>query len=247
MSYLISVMSYNIHHARGTDWKLSLDRIAQIIKYSGAHIVALNEVDCHFAKRSDFENQIKQLADMTKMDYAFAPALSFKLKNNSIRRQYGNALLSSVPIEYTENYVFEDHRFWTEDRSFLHAKVRWQTKAIDVFITHLSLQRKVRDEQLQVLLQKINRCDGPVLLLGDLNLKPSSPQWRRLTEVLTDVWHTANKNLPNTKGYTFSSRWPRARIDYIFASHHFNVIEAKVDRYNRRASDHLPVVATVRV
>ena len=41
----IRVMSYNIHHGRGTDDKVDLNRIADLINHWSPDLVALQEVD----------------------------------------------------------------------------------------------------------------------------------------------------------------------------------------------------------
>ncbi|WP_237088696.1 endonuclease/exonuclease/phosphatase family protein [Paenibacillus larvae] len=46
------VVTFNIHHGRGTDRKLNLDRIAQVIEKSQADVIALNEVDKYFSRRA---------------------------------------------------------------------------------------------------------------------------------------------------------------------------------------------------
>ena len=40
-----------------------LERIAKVIEDSGAEIIGLQEVDNHWAERSNFEDQAKWLAD----------------------------------------------------------------------------------------------------------------------------------------------------------------------------------------
>jgi endonuclease/exonuclease/phosphatase family metal-dependent hydrolase len=53
----VTVMSFNIHHGRGTDDVLDLERIAGVIAGSGAGIAGLQEVDRDFAERSDWTDQ----------------------------------------------------------------------------------------------------------------------------------------------------------------------------------------------
>lgn len=45
-------MTFNMHHGRGTDGKLSLERIANVIEESKADLIGLNEVDKHFSKEA---------------------------------------------------------------------------------------------------------------------------------------------------------------------------------------------------
>lgn len=50
---------------------MDLYRIAEVIAKSDADIIGLNEVDRHFSKRSDYEDQINWLAKQLNMDSAF--------------------------------------------------------------------------------------------------------------------------------------------------------------------------------
>lgn len=48
----VKVMTYNIHHGKGMDRKVDINRIADVIAQSNIDIVGLNEVDKHFSRRS---------------------------------------------------------------------------------------------------------------------------------------------------------------------------------------------------
>lgn len=73
-----TVMSYNIHHGVGIDGQLSLQRIADVIRDSGAEIVGLQEVDRHYGERSDFKDQAKELADLLGYHYAYGANLDLE-------------------------------------------------------------------------------------------------------------------------------------------------------------------------
>ena len=91
----IRIMSYNIHHGRGTD-KVDLVRIAKLINDWSLDLVALQEVD-NSTSRSNFMNQTDTLALNTKMFSIFG-------KNIDVfGGEYGNAVLSRYPIIHSEN------------------------------------------------------------------------------------------------------------------------------------------------
>jgi endonuclease/exonuclease/phosphatase family metal-dependent hydrolase len=85
-----------------------------------------------------------------------------------------------------------------------------------------------------------------VILCGDLNALPSSPVYRRLGGSLRDVQAAAKHHRPLG---TFSSRFPSMRIDHIFISPGLEVagIEVPNSELARIASDHLPLVAKIRI
>jgi endonuclease/exonuclease/phosphatase family metal-dependent hydrolase len=67
----LRVMSYNIHVGVGMDKRRDLERIAGVIKGSGCDLVGLQEVD-RGVERTGRVDEIKELARLTGMDYAFA-------------------------------------------------------------------------------------------------------------------------------------------------------------------------------
>lgn len=56
-SRVLDVMTFNIHHAQGTDGVLDVRRIAEVVRTSGADVVGLQEVDSHYSGRSDWADQ----------------------------------------------------------------------------------------------------------------------------------------------------------------------------------------------
>jgi endonuclease/exonuclease/phosphatase family metal-dependent hydrolase len=67
----VTVTSFNIHHGQGTDGCLDLARIARVIRASGAGVAGLQEVDRHFAKRSDWADQAAELAGLLGCHVAY--------------------------------------------------------------------------------------------------------------------------------------------------------------------------------
>jgi endonuclease/exonuclease/phosphatase family metal-dependent hydrolase len=85
---------------------------------------------------------------------------------------------------------------------------------------------------------------GPHVVVGDFNATVDEPMF----ELFRDAG--LRSALPSDGGGTshhFSGRRDGRRIDHIFVSADIEVLEAHVDHTNRRASDHWPVVATIRL
>ena len=81
----------------------------------------------------------------------------------------------------------------------------------------------------------------PTIIMGDWNMKPESTKWRKITREFQDVWKIAGKG----PGFTYPSYRPRSRLDYLFVSHHLHIIDAEIITNNPKASDHLPLTATI--
>jgi endonuclease/exonuclease/phosphatase family metal-dependent hydrolase len=84
------------------------------------------------------------------------------------------------------------------------------------------------------------------LLCGDLNALPNAPACRRLSGRLMNVDAAQPKSAQ--KG-TFFGRLPIARIDHIFTSDGILVeaVEIPSSSLTRVASDHLPLIADLRL
>lgn len=268
----IRVMTFNIHHGVGMDGQLNLKRIADVITAAKPDIVGLNEVD-RFHRRSDHIDEASYLGDLTGMYSIFGPSVVRKRKgskrlpqkstpadDSSIRLHsptmsvsndvhgplpdtiyYGNALLSRYPILNTATHSFP-FPAGIESRSAIEAKIDVQGKSVKIFVTHLSLDPITHLRQTHLLMHKVLPLHEPTLLMGDWNMLPGGPRYRRMTRYLMDAWDARRKG-----GETYPSGKPTRRLDYVFISPHFSVEKTKVVSENPYASDHLPLLATLRL
>ncbi|WP_374018041.1 endonuclease/exonuclease/phosphatase family protein [Paenibacillus thiaminolyticus] len=238
----IKVATFNIHHGRGIDGKLNLERIAQVIEDSQADIIALNEVDKHFSRRSDYADQLTWLSDRLCMRHSFfGPAITFSAKTGSVPGQYGNAVLSRFPIVFRHNDVFNRSPLHFEKRAVLEVTVLIHSHLVKIYVTHLSLVPHLRSRQIDFLGNKIMHDTCPVIAMGDFNTRPGSKSWHKLRRFVTDACHQAG-TIPC---YTFPSIRPRLQLDYIFVSRHFHIASTEVITSLPVASDHLPLKATL--
>lgn len=232
-------MTYNIHHGVGTDKKLDLSRIAEVIKISDADIIGLNEVDKHYSKRSNYENQIIWLAKELHMDHAFAPSITLKSNTSFFTRQFGNALLSRYPIITQKVFPFNFIRGVVEGRSLLDATVQVYNKQVKIYVTHLSINPFLHHRQTNYMIKSIQDNSHPLIIMGDWNMRPGSKGWKNISHKYKDVWC----HIHNGGGYTYPSQHPRYRLDYIFVNHRIKIMDVEVIRYLSQASDHLPLKA----
>lgn len=235
----LRVMTYNIQAGGG-----NLDSIAEVIRSSGATLVALQEVDVHWDKRSGFADQATELATKLSLQVRFAPIYRLPGADaNSPPREYGVALLSRYPIVAFTNHAIT--RLSTQGKNasptpmpgFLEATIDVRGRRVRVFNTHLDYRGNatVRRQQVSESLEIIGDSATPILMFGDLNAVPVSPELQPLFARLRDGW-------PDTAadGFTYPAVRPVRRIDYVLASNHFRVIYARVP--DSRASDHRPVI-----
>ncbi|MEP0841629.1 MAG: endonuclease/exonuclease/phosphatase family protein [Phycisphaerae bacterium] len=231
---VIRVMSYNIHHGEGTDGRLDLERIARVIREAQADLVALQEVDRGTA-RTGRVDQPARLAELTGMQALFEKNIDYE------GGEYGNAILSHVPIE-RHRHVPLPNTGDGEQRGLLAAWVRAGSSRLLFCATHFDF-RPADDDRLGAVevIRGLVRDHPhlPVIVAGDLNALPESRPIRALLGFMRD---TCPAGLPDA--FTAPSRRPRWRIDYVLftdrpglAVNDYRILPEST------ASDHRPVVA----
>lgn len=238
------VMSYNIQAGGG-----NLDGVADVIRSSGATLVALQEVDVHWDKRSGFADQAAELAAMLGLQVRFAPIYRLPGADaTSPPRQYGVALLSRYPIVAFKNHAITRLSTQSNNASptpmpgFLEVTINVRGRRVRVFNTHLDYRGNpaVRRQQVSESLAIIGASTTPVLMFGDFNAVPTAPELQPLFRRLHDGWPDSAGT-----GFTYPAVTPVRRIDYVLASHHFRVIFARVP--DTQASDHRPVIMDLMI
>ena len=222
----IRVMTYNIHRGVNINNELDLDGIAEIIKRSGAEIIALQEVE-RFSVRTRFQDQIGYIADKLSLNYVFGKSI------NILNGQYGNAILSKYPIE---EYEVRELPSEGEKRTLLRARLNVYGNKIFFYNTHLGLKQSERDMQVEEIIRIIGD-DKNFMLAGDFNAILD-----RLGAIIESYKDCASFESNDSKA-TFEKEGLNERIDYIFVPKNFRVKEYDVLKSD--ASDHYPVVSTL--
>lgn len=235
----LKVITYNIHHAQGTDGVLDLERIAQVIQTSGAEVVGLQEVDNHWSERSNWVNQPAWLAARLKMHYAYAANLDLPpLNPGEPRRQYGTAVLSKYPIKNFKNTLLPLYPTG-EQRGLAVATIKVRGVDLRFANTHLTSNNNAeRLEQAKKVVELLAGSKTPTMLVGDLNATPTAPEITTLTGIWRDTWPQVGVG----PGYTIEADHPTARIDYILHSAKIRPTSAQV--LTTSGSDHLPLTAS---
>lgn len=238
----LRVLSYNIHTGIGSDGVLDLGRTADAIRAARPDVVALQEVDVHWAERSEFRDEAKELAGRLHMRVFFAPIYDLDpLTSGAPRRQYGVAILSRLPVLYTKNHeitrlsTVEENPVPEPAPGFAEVVVAVRNIPIHVYCTHLDYRPDpaVRSAQVADMLGIMS--PERTLLLGDFNATPDAPELAPLWETLT----------PARTGLTYPADVPEKTIDFVTVSAGIRVRSATVPE--TLASDHRPVLAELSV
>jgi len=223
-------MTYNIRHGLGSDGRIDIPRVADVIASFAPDVVGLQEVDVGCA-RSGGIDQASELASQLGMEASFAPVVERG------RERAGIATLSRLPIVQIRQVYLprQPHRLRSEPRCALVTRLRWPTnRALDIVNTHLSTLFGERPAQVASIVKELE--DDELIVLGDLNCTPWSPAYRTLCVDL----HSATR-----RARSWPSAMPVVPIDHILFRGPLHVIRSGTWSSGpaRQASDHLPVIA----
>jgi len=221
------VASYNIHRGVGLDRRLDLDRVASVIAEIGAEIVGLQEV---------LDDQLAWLA----------AALGMTLVMGEVRAlgagTYGNAVLTRLPVLAARGCDLSHGA--REPRGALRVDLGLDgNPGLHVFNCHFGLAFGERRAQMALLTEfiRLSRCVGPRVVMGDFN------EWHRgpVTRGLRREFASPMRRLRRTHPAVL----PLFKLDRIYWDAELEGDEVHVHRSRlaRMASDHLPVVARLRV
>jgi endonuclease/exonuclease/phosphatase family metal-dependent hydrolase len=238
----LRVLSYNIHKCiGGVDRRYEPQRIAEVIARQEADVLLLQEVD-DGVPRSNGDRQAEVLGDLLGMKYrSWFPNVDVRGGGT-----YGNAILSRYPLIESTN-IDLSIRF-KKKRSVLHGVIRVRHDDVDrtvhVFNMHLGLARFERRIQLAKFLDSHPfsglHHETPVVVGGDLN-----DVYGRLGELLRPAGFRSIERRP----LTFPAWGPMRALDAIFVRGSVDFL--KLSRCDsdlaRRASDHRPLIAEIRL
>jgi endonuclease/exonuclease/phosphatase family metal-dependent hydrolase len=166
----------------------------------------------------------------------------------------GPMILSTLrPTVESTRDVLLPHTPGLHRRGFATAVLRFGSSArLGVLSCHLSLQTDERQAQGRMLLDELGALGTEhTVAAGDLNERPRGKTFRALASNLQDCWAVK----PWGGEYTSTPRDPHQRIDAVLASRGVEVLGCGVpDGLDgitasdlRAATDHLPVLAALRV
>lgn len=233
----IRVATYNIHRGRGMDRRVRIERIAAVLATIAPDIVALQEV---IGPGLSGMGHAETLGAALGMGWVMATTRELR------RHQFGNVIMSRYPIK--------DHA--QLDLSWKTCEARCaQRAAIDlgaagtlhVFNAHLGTALLERRYQAPRLAEWISgrHVSGPRMLLGDFN------EWGRglVADVLAESLNSIDLYPHLRRRRTYPGFFPVLHLDHIYFSGpvHIKHVELPRTRLAMVASDHLPLVADVRI
>jgi endonuclease/exonuclease/phosphatase family metal-dependent hydrolase len=228
----LRVLSYNIHHGRGTDGVVDLERIAGVIRGSAADVVMLQEVD----DRTDRTGRIDQTAELARLTGLHA---EFGRQIDYQGGRYGQAILCRTPLEEPRVHVLPGDPD-RETRIAFAVRTVVAGRSLVIVGTHLHHRDPAARLEQARALEALDFGRGPAILGGDLNAMPESEP---LAALLASWRSTTAEPQP-----TFPAGQPARQIDFILYRAGGVLEPGRVRVLDEPvASDHRPILAEFRL
>lgn len=226
----VRIMTWNIHGTFGRNPRFDLARVVKLIRRWDPDIVALQEVDSRRALAGG-ANPFEFLATAVGIYGIGAKSLT------GADGDYGQMLISRFPVTSHEirdiSLSFGVH----EPRRAIRAEVQTPHGPLIVVATHLGLSIAERRRQARVLMELV-AGDAPAVMVGDFN------DWFWPGSVRAVLTHVLGGR---TQHRTFPSKFPLLRLDRVYCRPATAIVHSFVDHEARAMSDHLPVIADIRL
>ena len=246
----ITVASYNMRKALGTDRKRRPDRVLDVLREIDADVVALQEADRRFGGRASAVPHdlihgtsgykpvplgVRHVRWLERIPGGHHAERLLQMDTRNIG-WHGNAILVKRDVGVMDAVALTLPTL--EPRGAVLAELLINDVPVRVIGMHLDLSGLWRRRQMRAILQTINERPQkmPTVLMGDTN------EWRTAAGCLRDLG--PDFRLAPT-GPSFHSRRPFAALDRIIVCDQLQIDSCGTfhSEAARMASDHLPVWA----
>lgn len=228
----IRIASYNIRKAIGTDRRRSPERIIAVLGEIDADIVVLQEADRRFGPR------ISAIPSMLLDHHSDYQPVPLNVHTDSIG-WHGNAILVRKSTHIGTGDII--HLPCLEPRGAVVAEISIGDIELRLFGMHLDLSGLWRRRQAAALIHAhIHARPMPTIMAGDLN------EWSKARGCLADF----GRHFEIAPcGRSFHAQRPIAQLDRIMYCGRLALVDcgAHESATARRASDHLPIWADMRL
>ncbi len=232
----IRVATYNVHRCRGLDGRTMPLRIARVLSHIDADLIALQEVIGAGVRGA---GHAEELGAALGMGWVMASARLLR------GHAFGNVILSRFPMG---QHVQHDLSWKTcEPRCCQRVDVEVEGRTLHLYNVHLGtaiLERRFQAERLSAFVHD-RRITGPKIVLGDFN------EWMRgqATAMLNRRLQSIDLRTHLRRHRTYPGILPILHLDHIYYEGRVEVLRVELPRTRSSliASDHLPLVADLRV
>lgn len=274
---MTSILTWNIQCGLGCDGRFDLARIARVARSMGdSDVLCFQEIARYDPRYADGADQVAELQALFPEHRVFFGAALDRAGNGAQRRQFGNLLLSRLPVLQVFFHLLPhppEGGIKHMQRQAIEAVVGTAAGPLRVMTTHLeyysAAHRAAQIERLRALQAEVagNEAQPPkasaspydpvprpasLVLCGDFNVLPEDDAYRALFgPPLLDGWRTAHGDAPHppSTGIFDRRQWPMGGHcrDYFAVT---TDVAARIDELvidtATDASDHQPLRLTLR-
>ncbi len=229
----IRIVTYNMLKGRSLVKKTNiLPHINELMLGINPDILVLQEAPGRLLTETSHAGSLHEL-----LPYSF-------LGMNALtkRGEHGNAVFSKIPLHETKNQDLSRVRYARRGLISCHTKPKNFKQNIHLFCTHLDLLQKARFEQIDFIIELINKTVDPAtpaILCGDFN------DWnQKLDRLIRQKFEQENLSYTGKLLKTYPSIKPLLPLDRIYLKNLDLVnIEVPKEAAWKTLSDHLPLIA----
>lgn len=205
----LTVMTYNIQQGVNITGDINYDKQLALIKSVNPDIIGLQESDT--ARLSGGNSDVVRYFANRLNYYSFYGP-------RTVTGTFGAAILSKYPIiNPITFFTYSDE----DEIGTVEAQIKVGTTRFNVYINHPAGSDDAKLAHIQALMDRISGKTN-VISMGDFNSHENSTFYNASVAVLQDVWLTKSSGGVDGPSFDLSDR-----IDYIFVSLSFTVLEAR--------------------
>lgn len=232
----LRIATYNVHRCRGLDGRTNPGRVAEVIRGIKPDIVALQEV---VGAGPHSAGHAEELGAQLGMGWVMSPTRHLR------HALFGNVVLSHLPIVHHAQYDLS----WKtcEPRCCQRVDIAVGGDTLHLYNVHLGtayLERRYQAGRLSAIVHD-RRIGEPKIVLGDFN------EWMRglATAMLSERLNSIDLRAHLRRRRTYPGVFPVLHLDHIYYEGRVEVtkVELPRTRLSLMASDHLPLVAELKV
>lgn len=212
------------------------DQISDFLKKSDADIIGLQEVN-----ENDSGRNIIEYLSSLEYEHVFAPRQIYRRTGAN----FGPAIFSRYKIESKKVHSLSKE----EERFAVQANIQVKNQILHIFSTHLlhthQQESEIQSEQVKNLIRILP--GKHTIVMGDFNATPESSTIKNMQKTMDDsdptsspTWSVYPEGCPVCKPQKINTR-----LDYIFTTKDVGIDSSEVG--DSKGSDHLPILATVRI
>jgi endonuclease/exonuclease/phosphatase family metal-dependent hydrolase len=215
------------------------DEIGDALSEYDPDIIGLVEVDTGSA-RTGYVNEAVRIAEKTDLRVDIEAkryqggGLQWLIRKLPYMSDLSNAVLSHEDVRHTDIHTLN------RGVKNIAIQVEYQDPSFTLLLVHLALGKRARKEQLEELVNRTKKIDGPLLVCGDFN----TFHLEELHPLLSKT-RLRDSNLGRDIALTHPTWDPKYQVDNVLLSEDINVHNYEV--LDEELSDHFPILVDFEI